>query len=137
MDLDGREQCFFSSLRIRKRCLQRTQRARHTPDACGGNTPQGRSEAVTWTDAHGNIWLFGGTTAVSYDINGNSGVESTFINDLWEFDPNTHEWAWMSGNGTPTGNAPEYGNYPGVYGTLGTPSANNTPGGRAGSYNLD
>jgi N-acetylneuraminic acid mutarotase len=103
-----------------------------TPAA--GNIPMGRSGAVTWTDMHGNIWLFGGETAVSYDISGSSGYEGTFINDLWEFNSNSHEWAWMSGNASPTGNAPEYGNSPGVYGTLNTPSANNTPGGRVSRW---
>jgi N-acetylneuraminic acid mutarotase len=103
-----------------------------TPAA--GNVPQGRSGAVIWTDMKGNVWLFGGTTAVSYDSNGNSGFEGVFINDLWEFNSTTHEWAWMSGNAAPTGNAPEDGNTPGVYGTLGAPSADNTPGGRVSRY---
>lgn len=103
-----------------------------TPAA--GNIPEGRSGAFVWTDKNGNVWLFGGTTQVAYGINGIAGVEGTFINDLWKFDSNAHEWAWMSGNSTPTGNAPAYGNYPGVYGSLGTPSAGNTPGGRSAGY---
>ncbi|MGA3161654.1 MAG: FG-GAP-like repeat-containing protein [Terracidiphilus sp.] len=99
-----------------------------TPAA--GNIPQGRSQAFIWTDSKGNVWVFGGLTEVSYDINGTSGLEGTYINDLWEFNSTTLGWAWMSGNSTPTGNAPQYGNSPGVYGTLGTPSATSNPGGR-------
>jgi N-acetylneuraminic acid mutarotase len=99
-----------------------------TPAA--GNIPQGRSGAFTWTDKTGNVWLFGGNTQVSYNIGSSFSLEGTSINDLWEFNSSTHEWAWMSGNSTPTGNAPDYGSYPGVYGTLGTPSATSSPGGR-------
>jgi N-acetylneuraminic acid mutarotase len=99
-----------------------------TPAA--GNIPQGRSGGSIWADKTGNFWLFGGSTQVSYDIDGAFGLEGTYINDLWKFDSNTHEWAWMSGNATPTGNAPEYGSYPGVYGTLGAPSTTISPGGR-------
>lgn len=99
-----------------------------------GNIPQGRNDAAAWTDTHGNVWIFGGDTVVSYDINGISGIEGAYFNDLWELNSSTYEWTWMSGDAALTGNAPEYGSSPGVYGTLGTPSANNTPGGREGSY---
>ena len=99
-----------------------------------GNVPTGRSAASGWTDTRGNFWLFGGTTSVAYDINGSSGFEGTYINDLWEYSPSTKAWTWMSGNASLTGNAPQYGNSPGVYGTQGIPSATNTPGGRSGSY---
>jgi hypothetical protein len=55
-----------------------------------GNIPSGRSGAVSWTDAKGNLWLFGGS---SYSRNG---IQS-YLNDLWEFNPSTNEWAWMGG----------------------------------------
>jgi N-acetylneuraminic acid mutarotase len=99
--------------------------------AAPGNIPQGRSQMFTWTDKSGNVWIFGGGVEVSYDFDGFSGLEGTYINDLWKFNSSTHQWAWMSGNSAPTGNAPEFGKSPGVYGTLGTPSAINIPGGRS------
>jgi N-acetylneuraminic acid mutarotase/ribosomal protein S11 len=89
-----------------------------TPAA--GNFPGGRYSAVSWTDLSGNLWLFGGS---GYDVNGFSGT----LNDLWEFDPSTNEWAWISGSST----IPSVGGgQTGVYGTLGTPAAGNVPGGR-------
>jgi N-acetylneuraminic acid mutarotase len=87
-----------------------------TPAA--GNVPGGRGDASTWTDRNGNFWLFGGDV---YDAHGNL----TELNDLWEFNPSTNEWAWMSGSSA--------GNQSGVYGTLGTPAAGNVPGGRNGA----
>ena len=57
------------------------------------NIPGGRLGAVTWTDKDGHFWLFGG-----------AGLDSTetfgFLNDLWEFDPSTKEWTWVSGSNT-------------------------------------
>jgi N-acetylneuraminic acid mutarotase len=86
----------------------------------GGNIPGSRSDASTWTDASGNLWLFGGT---GYDSNGIIGS----LNDLWEFNPTTGQWAWMSGVDTlPCAQCAEYG----AYGTMGTPAAGNAPGGR-------
>ncbi|MGA7156564.1 MAG: chitobiase/beta-hexosaminidase C-terminal domain-containing protein [Acidobacteriaceae bacterium] len=94
-----------------------------TPAA--GNIPGGRAGAVSWTGHNGNFWLFGGD---GFDSAGTSGA----LNDLWEFNPSTQEWAWMGGSSTipsctDTGNCGQ----PGVYGTLGTPAAGNIPGGRA------
>ena len=89
-----------------------------TPAA--GNTPGARQSANGWTDSSGHLWLFGGYGS---DANGNCCV----LNDLWEFDPSTNEWAWMGGSST----VPGYDDgQPGVYGTLGTPAAGNIPGGR-------
>jgi N-acetylneuraminic acid mutarotase len=82
-----------------------------TPAA--GNTPGSRANAVTWTDSNGNLWLFSGT---NYD---------EYTNDLWEFSPSTTEWTWKGGNSK--------GGQPGIYGTLGTPSAGNLAGGRTGA----
>lgn len=100
-----------------------------TPAA--GNTPGGRFWAVSWTDAKGNLWLFGGT---GYDPAITDGI---LFNDLWEFTPSTGEWAWMGGSNkvpispcSPTQN--ECGQ-PGVYGTMGVPAKTNMPGGREGA----
>jgi hypothetical protein len=76
-----------------------------TPAA--GNVPGGRAYASSWTDSHGNFWLFGGA----------------WLNDLWAFNPSTREWTWMGGSSTAY--------QPGVYGTLGAPAAGNVPGGRS------
>jgi len=44
-----------------------------------GNLPGARINAATWTDAHGNLWLFGGFCI-------DSGVAG-YLNDLWEYQP--------------------------------------------------
>lgn len=91
---------------------------RGTPAAT--NYPGGRDAAMTWSDAAGNIWIFGG---IGIDSTGTFG----FLNDLWKYTPSTGEWTWVSGsdvvgavNGGPSG----------VYGTKGTADAANVPGGR-------
>jgi N-acetylneuraminic acid mutarotase len=78
-------------------------------------------EAVSWSDASGNLWLFGGDGIYS----DGQGLQSGELNDLWKFDPSsgaTGEWTWMGGS--------MGGNPPGVYGTLGTAAPTNLPGGR-------
>ena len=89
-----------------------------------GNIPGSRVGASSWTDTKGNLWLFGGFGS---DANGVSGV----LNDLWEFNPSTNEWAWMGGSSTVPTSDNGSGGQPGVYGTLGTPAAGNIPGGRS------
>jgi len=87
----------------------------------------GRKHVLSWTDASGNGWLFGGE---GYDSAGTSGL----LNDLWKFDPklgSEGEWAWMGGSDVAPASA-SYGEAgpAGVYGTLGTASPRNVPGGR-------
>ena len=84
-----------------------------TPAA--GNVPGARSTPVSWADSAGNLWLFGG---YGYDAAGTVGN----LNDLWEFNPTSGLWTWVSGSTT--------GNAYGVYGTLGTASMSNVPGAR-------
>ena len=92
--------------------------------ASPNNVPGGREYAVSWTDKGGNFWLFGGK---GYDSNGTLALG---LNDLWEFDPTTKMWTWISGSNTvPTA----YGSLPGVYGTQGVPASTNAPGGRFGA----
>jgi N-acetylneuraminic acid mutarotase len=90
--------------------------------AAAGNTPGGRSGAVSWIDSSGNLWLFGG-----------EGVDSTgtvgYLNDLWEFNPATKEWTWVGGANKVGSN----GGVAGVYGTLGVAAASNSPAGRTGA----
>ena len=87
------------------------------------NVPGGRSSAVSWIDGDGNLWLFGGA---GFDSAGYSGD----LNDLWEFNLSTNQWAWMGGSSAIT---PGFGGRPGVYGTLGIPAEANVPGGREGA----
>ncbi|MFP5235250.1 MAG: chitobiase/beta-hexosaminidase C-terminal domain-containing protein [Acidobacteriota bacterium] len=91
------------------------------------NHPGARSGAVTWTDASGNLWMFGGEGT---DSAGNHG----YLNDLWKFDPTALEWTWMGGSSVlPTCPSTNSCGPPGVYGTMGTAAPGNIPGGRAGA----
>lgn len=88
--------------------------------AAAANTPGARAAQATWTDASGNLWLFGGfgyDTATSTDL---------YLNDLWEYSPAAGEWTWIGGSNT--------GNARGVYGTQGAAAGSNVPGGRSGAY---
>jgi len=92
-----------------------------------GNIPPTRENEMTWTGGDGRFWLFGGETFTT--------TLNRFFNDLWKFDPDTNEWTWMAGDSTVGSNCPvfsttPYCGQPGVYGTLGTPAAANSPGGR-------
>jgi Galactose oxidase, central domain/Kelch motif len=81
----------------------------------GTLVPGARTNAVTWTDASGNFWLFGGS---GYDGNGHVGL----LNDLWEYTGGA--WVWVSG-GTTNVNSQN-----GNYGTQGTAASTNIPGSR-------
>ncbi len=88
------------------------------------NLPGARANAVGLTDSEGNFWLFGGNGYFAEN-------EQTFLNDLWEYNPDTNEWAWISGNSTVSADAAAN---PGVYGTQGIPAVGNYPGGRIDAY---
>ncbi|MEI8298830.1 MAG: kelch repeat-containing protein [Pseudomonadota bacterium] len=82
--------------------------------ADAANQPGGRRDAVTWTDASGDLWLFGGEGGFS----GGNG----YPNDLWKYSPASAQWTWVAGGaGAAT---------PGVYGTRGIAAASSVPGGR-------
>jgi len=83
--------------------------------AAASNSPGTRGFSMTWVDSTGSFWLFGGG---GIDVNGTTG----WLNDLWKFNPSTRMWTWVSGSNLVA--------QPGNYGTLGTPSATNVPGGR-------
>ena len=84
--------------------------------AAAANSPGGRKAALAWTDANGDLWLFGG---FGFDSTGSAAVE---LNDLWRFNLSTNLWTWMAGS--------SIGSQPGVYGTLGVSDSGNSPGGR-------
>ena len=80
------------------------------------NVPGARSSSISWTDADGNLCLFGGG---GYDSAGNTGS----LNDLWCWDGNN--WTWVSGSSDV--------NQIGTYGTKGSPDTANVPGARGRS----
>ncbi len=82
------------------------------------NDPGGREGSVTWKDAFGNFWLFGG---FGPDQNGAFGL----LNDLWKYDPVINQWTWINGNKTK--------DQKGIYVTQGIPDSGNKPGSRAGA----
>ncbi len=85
--------------------------------AAPGNEPGARSDAVSWIDSAGNLWLFGGhgrDSASSYNVS---------LSDLWKWDGS--DWTWVSG--------PIVGSRQGVYGTLGVAAPENCPGARYGA----
>jgi N-acetylneuraminic acid mutarotase len=94
--------------------------------AAAANVPGGRFSASSWTDASGNLWLFGGD---GYDSAGAQG----YLNDLWEYTPGASggagEWTWMGGDSS----VGRGGGQSGVYGMLGIESATDLPGGRFGA----
>jgi hypothetical protein len=59
---------------------------------------------------------------LAIDIDANGFPLPYELNDLWEFNPQNNEWAWM-GRSNMAGQSR-------VYGTLGTPVAGNISGGR-------
>lgn len=75
----------------------------------GNNPGERRWGTVSWRDASGNFWLFGGHA-------------SNLMNDLWKYTPSAGQWTWISGSQTPAS--------AGVYGTQGVPGAGNVPGAR-------
>ena len=82
------------------------------------NIPGARHGSISWNDADGNQWLFGGT---GYD---SSGTEDS-LNDLWRWDGTN--WTWISGSDTV--------NESGTYGTKGTAHTDNIPGARSQAIN--
>jgi hypothetical protein len=76
-----------------------------------GNVPGARQDAVSWKDASGNFWLFGG-----YGFGSTLGE----LNDLWRYSGG--QWTWIGGSNVV--------NQKGVYGAMDTPSATNNPGAR-------
>ena len=81
--------------------------------ASANGIPGARSQAVSWTDASGNFWLFGGNGFDSV------GTEAQ-MNDLWKY--STGQWTWVGGSAV----AKQHGDY----GTIGVAGANNIPGAR-------
>jgi hypothetical protein len=89
-----------------------------TKGTCNKDNKPGASYAsVSWKDAAGNLWLYGGF-GFAEDAFG-------FLNALWKFNTATNEWTWVKGDKTI--------DEPGVYGAAGVEQVNNKPGARYGS----
>jgi N-acetylneuraminic acid mutarotase len=109
--------------------------------ASPGNTPGTRTGAAAWRALDGTLWLYGGLGPDSTgDSAGTPGT--TWLNDLWQFDPATGQWTWMSGADLqPCAelNVTQYSSWGTwcwtsvVRGEMGSPDASNTPGSRNGS----
>ncbi|MCA6364214.1 MAG: gliding motility-associated C-terminal domain-containing protein [Bacteroidetes bacterium] len=69
---------------------------------------------VTWVDAAGDLWLYGGSGP---DINGFDGTSD----ELWRYQISTNEWTWMKGSGN--------ANQLAIFGTLQVPAPTNNPPG--------
>ena len=80
------------------------------------NAPGARFGAVSWNDAYGNLWLFGGqgygltTGALGY------------LSDLWEYNPVARTWTWVNGSNTID-----------FHGSWGAGATVNSPGARYGA----
>jgi len=75
------------------------------------NIPGARENSISWADAAGNLWLFGGRFP-----------GPAFGNDLWKYNLAGNTWTWVSGSSTT--------NAIGVYGTKGVAAPGNVPGAR-------
>ena len=96
--------------------------------AAAGNVPGARAGSATWADTQGALWLFGG-----YGNDGlgtDPGHDTGYLSDLWKYSPTSGLWTWVAGSNASL--------VSGVYGTQGTASAGNHPGGRNfASYWMD
>ena len=82
------------------------------------NIPGARRQALLWARPDGTIWLFGGQGFGAVSESGG------LLNDLWEYDPASDQWTWVSGR--------QLIDQPGVYGTKGVADPANMPGARTG-----
>jgi N-acetylneuraminic acid mutarotase len=80
------------------------------------NIPGARYGAVSFTDSHDNLWLFGGWGVDGYQ------------NDLWKYDATIGQWTWISGSSKM--------NQTGIYGTQGVTVSTNIPGARYGAVSF-
>lgn len=81
------------------------------------NRPGGIFSPITWTDACGNFWLFGGF--------GYSGTGFGFLNTLWKYSPGANQWTWVAGDSLT--------DISGHYGIKGVAGSGGYPGARYGS----
>lgn len=87
--------------------------------AATANNPGARHQAASWLGTDGSLWLFGGFGWAA------TGTTTSYLNDLWKYDPVSNNWTWMAGSNTHNTN--------GSYGTQGQESTINLPGARFGA----
>lgn len=75
--------------------------------------PGARFSSVGWSDATGNLYLFGGEDYIGGDNK---------LNDVWQYNITLKKWRWESGDSSK--------NSKGVYGSKGVASPFNKPGAR-------
>lgn len=80
-----------------------------------GNIPGARFASASWTDALGNLWLFGGTGYATSVVPGR-------LNDMFVYNTTTNEWTWQHGLNANNAN--------GMYGLQTFPTPFTTPGAR-------
>lgn len=83
------------------------------------DNPGGRHSAMSWIDATGNFWLYGGD---GYDATATS---NKLLADLWKYETSSGNWIWMKGSST--------ANQAGTYLSPGAGSPAELPGSRYGS----
>jgi hypothetical protein len=81
------------------------------------NKPGSRAWASNWTDAAGNLWLFGGYGYAASAVGD--------LNDLWKYNVNTNRWTWMAGD--------SIANSGDKHGALGEEGSGYTPAAREGA----
>ena len=91
------------------------------------NVPGARTNATGWTDASGNLWLFGGEGNDSNGLYCSQHPGPCLLNDLWEF--HQGQWTWVGGSNIV--------NHAGNYGTQDMASASNVPGARWGTTHCE
>jgi N-acetylneuraminic acid mutarotase len=84
----------------------------------GNGMPGGRYGGISWKDASGFLYLFGGQ---GWGLNGPLGD----LNDLWKYNISANTWTNLKG-ASGAGQT-------GTYGTIGVSAPANTPGARVGS----
>ncbi|MCE3269513.1 MAG: hypothetical protein K0R49_1767, partial [Burkholderiales bacterium] len=90
------------------------------------SNPGARSQAVTWVDAHGDLWLFGG-----YSWDASTANSNRYYSDLWKFNVKAQRWTLVKGTVDSAGNVQV--NERGVYGSMGIGTNQTTPGSRYNS----
>lgn len=91
-----------------------------------GDVPRYASNAATWTDKSGNLWLYSGSYSSFSALIGVTSASSYTWNDLWEYDTSANEWTWINGSGVTASSGLGVG---AILGTQGVPAAGNSPGG--------
>jgi hypothetical protein len=87
--------------------------------AAAGNVPGARWSPASWSDSHGDLWLFGG---FGYDTTGDGSLA-----DLWEFKGG--QWTWITGPNSVS----QAGNYGLQANPTVWPHVTNAPGSRWGA----